>query len=163
MNDDQLLGQLTIAEPCVQDWSALPGDERVRFCAACGKHVYNLGIMPAAEAACLIRARAGNLCAVLPAQGEPSQAASRLQPPVSRGQFHIRFIMTVIAGVGTVLGLTRSWWRSEAPAVAPRVNATMIRGKIACPPSLLLPPSADPVGTEPSAEAYDGPALHEAP
>jgi hypothetical protein len=43
----------------------MAGDARVRFCASCLKHVYNLSAMTAAEATQLIQEREGNLCARL--------------------------------------------------------------------------------------------------
>ena len=42
MDADDLLGQFTIPTPCPMDWDRMPGDDRRRYCAACGKHVYNL-------------------------------------------------------------------------------------------------------------------------
>lgn len=39
------------------------GDDRTRFGAQCQKHVYNLSNLAAKEAAALIRAKEGNLCA----------------------------------------------------------------------------------------------------
>lgn len=45
MGLDQPLGDLTIQTPCPMDWDRMPGDERRRFCDACGKHVYDLAAM----------------------------------------------------------------------------------------------------------------------
>ena len=41
---------LRIKSPCPLKWSALEGDDRVRFCNECGKHVFNLSAMTRAEA-----------------------------------------------------------------------------------------------------------------
>jgi hypothetical protein len=38
------------------------GDDRVRFCDLCSKHVYNLSNLTSAEASALIRENEGNLC-----------------------------------------------------------------------------------------------------
>ncbi len=35
----QTLPQIEIASPCAADWSAMEGDERVRFCRACQQNV----------------------------------------------------------------------------------------------------------------------------
>ena len=40
----------------------MTGDDRVRFCAQCQKHVYNLSEMTAEAASDLIRAKEGQLC-----------------------------------------------------------------------------------------------------
>jgi hypothetical protein len=45
-----LLENARIGTPCDADWDAMAGDERVRFCDACGKNVYNLSALPRAEA-----------------------------------------------------------------------------------------------------------------
>lgn len=57
-----LLAQVRIASPCSADWEQMTGDERVRFCGACRRHVYNLSEMTAPEAEALIREREGNFC-----------------------------------------------------------------------------------------------------
>ena len=41
---------LTIVSPCTADWNGMAGDERKRFCAHCGKHVFNLSSMTVSEA-----------------------------------------------------------------------------------------------------------------
>jgi hypothetical protein len=58
-----LLDSLRVASPCKANWDEMPGDERVRFCGKCEKNVYNLSAMSREEAAELVRAREGNLCA----------------------------------------------------------------------------------------------------
>jgi hypothetical protein len=57
-----LLQQVRIASPCSAAWDRMEGDERVRFCRECGKHVYNLTVMDAGEAEALIREKEGRLC-----------------------------------------------------------------------------------------------------
>ncbi len=42
--------QLTIAEPCHEDWTSMTGDERRRFCGSCNKHVHDLSAMDEDEA-----------------------------------------------------------------------------------------------------------------
>ncbi|HEV3167689.1 MAG TPA: hypothetical protein VGZ22_27035 [Isosphaeraceae bacterium] len=65
MNTTELLDQVRIASPCQASWAAMAGDDRVRFCGLCQKHVYNLSAMPADEAAVLIVEKEGQLCARL--------------------------------------------------------------------------------------------------
>ena len=57
-----MLDRVRIASPCSASWDAMPGDERARFCAQCGKHVYNLSAMTRKEAETLVRQKEGNLC-----------------------------------------------------------------------------------------------------
>lgn len=63
--DLSILNHIRIATPCSAKWESMAGDERTRFCGSCRKHVYNIASMTAEEAASLIHAREGNLCARL--------------------------------------------------------------------------------------------------
>lgn len=63
MNATELLAQIKIASPCPARWEDMSGDARSRFCLQCNKHVYNLSAMSASDAAELVRAKEGSLCA----------------------------------------------------------------------------------------------------
>ncbi|RYG24993.1 hypothetical protein EON82_08735 [bacterium] len=54
--------EMHIAKPCNQSWTAMKGDERVRFCGSCQKNVYNLTEMSEAEIEELIRQTDGKFC-----------------------------------------------------------------------------------------------------
>ena len=43
------LDVIDIPRPCSQPWDTMKGDERRRFCEACGLHVHNLSAMTAQE------------------------------------------------------------------------------------------------------------------
>lgn len=58
-----VLDNLRIATPCPADWSQMTGDDRVRFCGQCEKHVYDLSGLTRGEAEELIHQHAGKLCA----------------------------------------------------------------------------------------------------
>jgi hypothetical protein len=58
----QLLKDVRVAAPCSEKWDDMPGGDRVRSCARCRHHVYNLSEMAAADAARLIRESEGGLC-----------------------------------------------------------------------------------------------------
>lgn len=51
------LHALRIAEPCPEDWDAMPGDDRARFCARCALSVSNLAELRRAEAEALLSRR----------------------------------------------------------------------------------------------------------
>lgn len=54
-----LLDQVRVASPCKASWDEMVGDERVRFCLACEKNVYNLSAMSRDEAEQLLQERLG--------------------------------------------------------------------------------------------------------
>jgi|GEM_PF-2431368 len=57
-----ILQNARIAAPCSAEWSAMQGDDRVRFCGQCEKNVYNLIGMEADEAAELLTQHEGKAC-----------------------------------------------------------------------------------------------------
>lgn len=56
------LHDLQVASPCHASWEQMEGNERVRFCADCALHVYNLSAMTAQEAEQLVVKKEGRLC-----------------------------------------------------------------------------------------------------
>lgn len=56
------LSNIKIASPCSQNWEAMIGDNRKRFCGECGLNVYNLSGMTRGEAENLISNAEGRLC-----------------------------------------------------------------------------------------------------
>lgn len=57
-----ILQNARIAAPCSAEWSAMQGDERVRFCGQCEKNVYNLIGMDDNEADALLAEHEGHAC-----------------------------------------------------------------------------------------------------
>jgi len=55
------LEKVGVASPCHMSWHAMPGSDRVRFCHACEKNVYDLSAMTRVEAERLVYEREG-LC-----------------------------------------------------------------------------------------------------
>ena len=45
-----LLERTVVASPCSESWEGMSGDDRARFCARCGKNVFNLSAMARDEA-----------------------------------------------------------------------------------------------------------------
>jgi hypothetical protein len=57
-----VLQNIRVASPCTASWNDMAGDDRVRECATCNKHVYNLSHMTRDQAERLIVATDGALC-----------------------------------------------------------------------------------------------------
>jgi hypothetical protein len=62
MKSLSVLNNLRIASPCPAAWEGMRGDDRVRFCDSCSKHVYNVSGMTADEAVALIQTSEGQTC-----------------------------------------------------------------------------------------------------
>jgi hypothetical protein len=124
MDADSLLKDYAIPDPCPMKWDDMDGDNRSRYCTACGKHVHDLTAVTPEVAAGLITFQGGHLCARL-YQGDDGTLSTR--PPQLTGQprarplqFTIRSIMGVIAGVAALLGITRLFAdRTPPPAAQP--------------------------------------------
>ena len=56
------LDNIKVASPCSQDWDAMIGSERKRYCGECKLNVYNLSGMTLTEAEDLIQNSEGRLC-----------------------------------------------------------------------------------------------------
>jgi hypothetical protein len=59
---DNPLNNLKVASPCSQDWNAMIGTDRKRYCGECKLNVFNLSGMSRAEAENLIMNAEGRLC-----------------------------------------------------------------------------------------------------
>ena len=56
------LDHVRVAAPCKAEWAQMQGDERVRFCAHCKLHVYNLSALTKREAERLVASTEDRLC-----------------------------------------------------------------------------------------------------
>jgi hypothetical protein len=57
-----MLDRIQVASPCSENWNLMKGDDQVRFCAHCSKHVYNLSAMTLGDAEVLLRESGGSVC-----------------------------------------------------------------------------------------------------
>jgi len=63
MNDPHaLLNRISVATPCTEDWNAMTGDAKRRFCGSCRLHVHDLSAMTRDEAESLLRTAEGRTC-----------------------------------------------------------------------------------------------------
>jgi hypothetical protein len=142
MDNNERLSRLTIATPCPMDWDRMSGDDRVRYCTACGQHVQDFAKMTAADASSLLRDNDSDVCGrlsrlpdgTLMTADHPVAAASTSRP----WQYRIRSLMGVIAGVAAILGISRLF--AEDPSKPPRTTkpVPLIRpymGKVALRPA----------------------------
>ena len=55
--------RMFIANPCPADWNKMTGNDQMRYCSECNKHVYNLSKMTRDKAEALVARFEGRLCA----------------------------------------------------------------------------------------------------
>src|SRR5262249_9367146 len=106
-----LLNRITVPTPCAADGNQMQGDERRRFCASCGKHVYSFAEMTTQEAIALLREKGWNLCCRLYKRPDGTVITADCHHENSRKrgpwQFTLRSIIAVVAGFAAILGLGR--------------------------------------------------------
>jgi hypothetical protein len=135
MDANDLVSQITIETPCLMDWDRMEGDDRVRYCASCNKHIYDLTAMTTEEAVSLIRTHQGELCGRLYRRPDGTFTTTDCGYDPALGgrprQFHLRTIMAIIAGIAATLGLAKGW--VQANARSPRVpgpRTMLVPGRI---------------------------------
>jgi hypothetical protein len=99
----KLLDRVRIGTPCQTDWQAMRGDDRVRFCGQCEKHVYNLSQMTRQQAERLIRKTNGNLCARFERRADGGIVTTEEVLPLPR--FNVRFLRIASATMSAALSL----------------------------------------------------------
>ena len=155
-NNNRLpLDVIQVAEPCPESWEDMSGDDRVRYCAGCRKHVYNLSAMTRTEAERLVCEGAGSLC-VRFARSETGQVRTleyRAPAGKKRGWRFWTIVSacaaSVVAGVNGYL-LARGKPAPAAPAfivgelmppaptaILGKPGMPMVMGMVAMPPATL--------------------------
>jgi hypothetical protein len=115
-----LLDDVRVASPCDAPWEEMTGDERVRFCASCGKNVYNLSALPRAEAERLLAEHEGSICIRLYRRADETVISADC--PVGLRKKRVRRAVVSAAGAG-VMAMSAGWFAS----------ATVVQGDMARP------------------------------
>ncbi len=96
-----VLDNVRIAAPCNMSWDAMKGDERVRFCGKCEKHVYNLSNMTRQEGEQLVRDKEGSLCVRFYQRVDGTVLSSDC--PVGKRRLRFRRLAVATAGASLLL------------------------------------------------------------
>ena len=149
MNDNRLsLDVIDVAEPCTRPWEAMAGDDRVRYCEGCRKHVHNLSAMSRGEAERLVCESAGRLCVRFERAHDGRVQTLEYRAPVRKGRGWKFWTVASTCAASIVAGVNAYFLGRPAPVpVAPPVPAVFIGqppprailGRIAAPPA---PPPA---------------------
>ena len=187
--DDSILDRIGIARPCDADWSAMKGDDQVRFCGSCRQNVYDIASMTRAEATLLLRHREKKPCLRLLRRSDgrlvTEDCRERLRKARARGvrAFAIALVLVGVsqlvlrlAGVASLWSLVRKTPSGPdaiapaglvVPAIEPPTHATgnavdhFMLGEIAAPSPGTEPHDAPP--TTPyhrKAKSLGKPTLH---
>jgi hypothetical protein len=105
------LEQLRIANPCPARWEEMEGDDRVRFCGACKKNVYNLSALQRSEAEALVASREGKMCATFFRRADGTVLTADC--PVGQRKARVRLLRRVMMAAATFLGLLGSQYLTD--------------------------------------------------
>jgi hypothetical protein len=122
MSKKSFIDSVRVASPCSEDWEKMEGNERVRFCSHCSKHVNNLSDMTRKEAMRLVRASGGNLCIRIIAD-------TRTKRPIFADQLMqiTRRAPGLAAGVMTAsVSLSMAAYAQDSPAARPTSESVAI-------------------------------------
>src|SRR4029079_11785431 len=115
MNSKPLsLDVIQVNDPCTQSWDAMTGDERVRYCAGCRKHVYDLSAMARTEAEKLVCESAGGLCVRFSRTADGRVRTLDYQPSTA-GRRGWRFWASLTACVGSWTAAVCGFFFARAP------------------------------------------------
>lgn len=121
---------LVVPKPCHAEWASMSGDERKRFCAECGKHVYNLSAMTERESQKFAGETQGRECVAYVRTGEGNMHAPN---------FMERLILRV-AGKRPSFARALSFLLPAALAACVSKHETRVTAGVPIPPSVKSPP-----------------------
>lgn len=115
--------RLFIPNPCPADWNKMTGNDQMRYCADCNKHVYNLSKMTRDRAEALVARFEGQLCArfergadgmiVTEEESSAVQLISRRASPVASA-----VVTAILSLSGSAVAATSSYQGKAIPIQA---------------------------------------------
>ena len=165
-----LLDQIRVASPCPTRWEEMTGDDRIRYCTLCSKHVYRFEGMSRSEIVRLLKETEHEICAQLARRADGSLITNDCPVGVEKAKRRRRLAVLLallpIALFGAALGggytlhlATRQPLCQEGDAAWPRDFAelweetlvtfglkrprvTTLGGCVAPPPGTFTPPAS---------------------
>lgn len=83
------LKRVTISQPCQMSWNAMTGDERIRYCQQCDKHVHNFSAMTRDEIETLLMTAQGRLCARFERRSNGQLVTREISEPAMKRNFKL--------------------------------------------------------------------------
>ena len=142
------LDVIHIPRPCSQPWDAMKGDERRRFCEACGLHVHNLSAMTAEEAARCVAGGGGRVCVSFERTNDGGVRTLDYEAQAKPRRRGIWVLMSIVGSI--LIGCADAVVLNRRPA--PTLGRPVVRtAGMICPtnlPSTL--PATQPAQTQPA-------------
>jgi hypothetical protein len=113
---NRVLDRVSIARPCASDWNQMAGDGQTRFCSACNKKVHDFSKMSRQQAARIVIASCGKLCARITRDGNGSIISLEPSPTIRTTGTRPSPLVAAVLGVTLTVG-------GVAPATAARAGS----------------------------------------
>jgi len=147
---------IDILEPCSEAWDSLLGDERVRHCERCTKHVHNLSELTEDEIVDVVSREHVCISLQIDAGGALVSADSKRSPAGRASRVLIAAALTALAACGKTEQRPVGFNRTGG---SPPVSTALLGGE----PTALSPSATPPTGAAPSASAAAHPVPSAAP
>jgi len=133
-----MLDRVRVASPCTARWDTMTGDDKVRFCGACQKNVFNLSAMTREEAEVVMLEKDGELCVRLYRRADGTVLTRDC--PVGAGRRRLRLLGVMALG-GSALAAAAGFAaatlssraatepvgdRAPAPVTAPELSTHLL-------------------------------------
>lgn len=125
------LDVIQVAEPCHESWDQMTGDDRMRYCQGCRKHVYNLSAMSRTDAERLVCEAAGSLCVRFARGGDGVVQTLEYRAPTKRPRGWKFWTAVSTAAAALMAGVNVYVFARGRPQPT---GAMMVVGMIAPPP-----------------------------
>lgn len=113
-----MLEDVRIASPCSANWDEMLGNDRVRFCLACEKNVFNLSAMTREEGERLLADQSGETCVRLYQRADGTVLTSDCPVGVKKKRRKKLALAVVAAGAATLAGVQAFARQEEAECTA---------------------------------------------
>jgi hypothetical protein len=113
-----------VTNPCSMPWSAMNGDDRVRFCEHCQRRVHNLSALTDEEAVDLTCRNAGALCVRFERAADGTVKTLDYEKRLARGVVTRRWLIVGVAA-SVAAGVVRMLWARRHPP-QPEVLGSML-------------------------------------
>ena len=124
MSKKSFIDRINVKAPCSQEWEAMNGNERVRFCDHCAKNVNNLSAVTRKEAKRIVRASGGNICIRYikhPETGQPVYLDQLVQVR-RRAPLFAAGVVSASMSLATISYAQGGTTKAEAPVAAARIK-----------------------------------------
>lgn len=148
------LNVLDVPNPCSVPWDSMRGDDRVRFCRQCDKHVYHLSNMTRPEAERLVAEHEGELCVQFYRRRDGTVVTADctvVWVAKEAGSAVFLAITCVLMVVLFFFTWRRLDWFAPANQTFSQVGGGMNFGTVARPSSLAQPPAGPDIPPAPRA------------